>query len=170
MNGASLKADAETFHEVAKGNWISLGKFVSAFCRPLRPLGNGVGAYAKPTVRAMTTTGTKNNTDVFFTCCGLEITRQSARAMNNPMKLGREPIRIIVTPKRIAKIFATGRGIYLFGFKTESIGNGKSKSKNATVENDEPVGVKLTACAKSNGKKAWKKENSVKRAVTTPLP
>jgi hypothetical protein len=39
--------------------------------------------------------------------------------------------------------------------------------RKAIVENVDPVGVKLTACAKLNGKKIWKNDKIVKQQ---PVP
>ena len=76
----------------------------------------------------------------------------------------------MVTPKRIAKARAVGPEKYLFGFTSERRGNGKSSKSIATVENEEPVGVKLTALAKSKGRKRPKKDIRLSAETTTALP
>ena len=56
-----------------------------------------------------------------------------------------ELINATTAANRIDKPIATGSGRYLFCFAIDNNGNGKSINKNAAVENDDPVGVKLTA-------------------------
>lgn len=165
MKGASRNADAETFHETANGNWISRGKFCANVFRPL-----GTGAYVMNNVKPATMIGISKNASDFLTCDGLLAKKHMTKTIKSAICVGSEPIKAIVTEKRIASTSATGSGIYLLWFTIDNKGNGNSKSRNATVENDEPVGVKLTALAKSNGRKIPKKDKSVNTATTDALP
>ncbi len=86
------------------------------------------------------------------------------------MYAGREPVRAIVTPNRTARIKAglLNRGLFDFLSKITN-GKGRSNIRSAMVEKVEPVGVKFTPFAKSNGKKILKKERRVSNATTPAL-
>jgi hypothetical protein len=58
----------------------------------------------------------------------------------------------------------------LLTLTVDSNGNGKSMRRSATVEKDEPVVVKLTACAKLNGKNRPKNERMLTAATAAALP
>ena len=57
----------------------------------------------------------------------------------------------------------------MFGLIIEYKGSGIRSSSNARVEKVDPVGVKLKACAKSNGINNPKKDNNVTRATADAL-
>ena len=118
----------------------------------------------------MTAIGAATYTLYFLIAAGFETNMQSPTAINSATKPVTEPIKITVMPNRIDKAIATGAGRYLFGFTKDKSGKGKNIIKSATVENDEPVGVKLTVFAKSNGRNIPKNESNVKSATNTALP
>ena len=64
-----------------------------------------------------------------------------------------DPINAIVTLKSVAIIIPNGFGTYLLGLSIDNIGNGSKSKRSATVEKVDPVGVKLTDFANSNGRK-----------------
>ena len=118
----------------------------------------------------MTAIGAAKYTLYFLIAAGFETNMQIPTAIKRATRPGTEPIKITVTPNSIDNAIATGAGRYLFGFTKDKRGNGKSIINRATVENDEPVGVKLTVFAKSKGRNIPKKESKVKRATNTELP
>ena len=58
-----------------------------------------------------------------------------------------------MTPNNVARATDTLVGKYLFAWRIDNIGKGKRRRRKAIVEKDEPVGVKVTDFAKSNGRK-----------------
>jgi hypothetical protein len=60
--------------------------------------------------------------------------------------------------------------MYLFGLIMDKRGNGNNNVNNAIVEKEDPVGVKLTALAKSNGKYILKKDRRDTKATRVALP
>jgi hypothetical protein len=75
-----------------------------------------------------------------------------------------------IMPNNIEIARPTVEGINLLLPRIESKGRGKSMSNNATAENVEPAGVKLTALAKSKGMNRPKNENMLIALIIAALP
>src|SRR5258708_3221120 len=114
--------------------------------------------YAKTSASATATKGIRKLTIFFRSCLRLAIPTHPAKTNAKSRYDGSEPIKITTTPKNAARAAATGTGKYLLLLTNDMSGNGNNKRRNAIVEKDEPVGVKLTALAKSNGRKTLKNE------------
>ena len=105
----------------------------------------------------------------FLDMCVLDTKKLTPRTRARTIRAGIELVKTTVMPNNKARPKAKLPGRYLFGFSIESNGKGKRSIKSAVVENVEPVGVKLVALAKSNGKKMPKNDARVITATTAAL-